>query len=106
MAAKKIEDAARFLHDTGLLFEINRRILHPLGLALEIAQEEDGVMYVSGVWDCRDDPEGVIFEEETFEFGESKLNRYMEEQGNAFMIKRAEKLGFLEQEDAKVETSA
>lgn len=93
----------------GYLQEVNRRLLHPLGLALEItvAQEpvkvlrltadavdalrllvdrvraaddtlveamdelearleeadllEPGDGYLSGVWDCRDDPAGIVF---------------------------------------------
>lgn len=45
----------------GYLHEINRRILHPLGLALEVTQHEDGTETLSGIWDYRDDPEGVVF---------------------------------------------
>jgi hypothetical protein len=45
----------------GYLQEINRRLLHPLGLALEVTIADDGTETISGVWDCRDDPEGVYF---------------------------------------------
>jgi hypothetical protein len=44
----------------GLLHEINRLILHPIGVALEI-DGVDGFRYISGVWDGRDDPEGIWF---------------------------------------------
>jgi hypothetical protein len=47
--------------ERGYLQEVNRRFLHPLGLALEVRQGEDGVEVVSGVWDYRDDPEGMNF---------------------------------------------
>jgi len=54
----------------GYLQELNRQFLHPLGLALEVARDVDddtgekGSWYISGVWDCRDDPEGVIYDDE------------------------------------------
>ena len=33
---KRVADPAKLLLETGLLFDINRSILHPLGLALEV----------------------------------------------------------------------
>jgi len=45
----------------GFLQEVNRRFLHPLGLALEIRQHEDGTESLGGIRDYRDDPEGIIF---------------------------------------------
>lgn len=45
----------------GYLQEVNRRFLHPLGLALEIVQEDDGTERLGGVWDYRVDPEGMYF---------------------------------------------
>jgi len=48
--------------DAGYLQEVNRRFLHPLGLALEvIVDEEDGSEKLGGIWDSRDDPEGFVF---------------------------------------------
>lgn len=48
----------------GLLQEINRQFLHPRGLALEIIiDKETGEEKFGGVWDYRDDPEGIIFGE-------------------------------------------
>lgn len=51
--------------DLGLLHEINRRLLHPLGLALEVTVDTDGTVAFGGVQDVRDDPEGMIFAEDT-----------------------------------------
>lgn len=48
--------------EKGYLQEVNRRFFHPLGLALEVVVEEDGSEHLGGVWDYRDDPEGVYFE--------------------------------------------
>lgn len=45
----------------GYLQEVNRRFFHPLGLALEIRQQEDGEWVLGGIWDFRDDPEGMNY---------------------------------------------
>src|SRR5580765_892416 len=47
--------------ELGFLQEVNRMFLHPLGLALEVTVEEDGSEHLGGVWDYREDPEGMIF---------------------------------------------
>ena len=47
--------------ELGFLQEVNRRFLHPLGLALEVVLEPDGTEHLGGVWDYRDDPEWMIF---------------------------------------------
>lgn len=44
----------------GLLQEVNRRLLHPMGLALEVVHEGEEMRF-GGVWDYRDDPEGIAF---------------------------------------------
>ena len=45
----------------GYLQELNRRFLHPLGLALEMKIEDDGSTKLSGIWDYRDDSEGIHY---------------------------------------------
>lgn len=51
--------------ELGLLQEVNRLLLHPMGLALEVTEDLDtGKCHISGVWDYRDDPEGLIFGED------------------------------------------
>jgi hypothetical protein len=51
----------------GLLAELNRAFLHPLGLALEIIiDDETGEEKLGGIWDYRDDPEGILFSKEHF----------------------------------------
>lgn len=47
--------------DEGYLHEVNRLVLHPLGLAIEVAINEDGTKRLGGIWDYRDDPEGMVF---------------------------------------------
>lgn len=90
--------AAKFLVDNGLLFEINRTILHPLGLALEVISEEDGSMRIENLWDYRDDPEGMLYTPETFVDGKAKLDKFLDEFGGAKFRERQGVLGFLIQE--------
>jgi len=52
--------------EMGLLAELNRFFLHPLGLALEIVVEDDGTEKIGGIWDYRDDPEGMLYSVEYF----------------------------------------
>lgn len=54
-------DIAEF-REFGYLQEVNRGFFHPLGLALEVVVEEDGTERLGGIWDYRDDPEGVRYE--------------------------------------------
>lgn len=48
-------------HELGFLQEVNRQFFHPLGLALEMSIDDDGNYHLGGVWDYRDDPEGMVF---------------------------------------------
>lgn len=47
--------------EEGYLQEVNRLFLHPLGLAMEIIIADDGSAVLGGIWDSRDDPEGIAF---------------------------------------------
>lgn len=47
---------------SGYLQELNRRFLHPLGLALEVFIDDDGNESLSGIWDYREDKEGIIYD--------------------------------------------
>ena len=47
----------------GYLQELNRRFLHPLGLALEVVRVDDS-WQLGGIQDCREDPEGMMFDPE------------------------------------------
>ena len=61
MSRKRI--SAKEFREKGYLQEANRLFFHPLGLALEVIIDENGDEKFGGVWDSRDDPEGIIFEE-------------------------------------------
>ena len=47
----------------GFLQECNRQFFHPLGLALEVELDDDGNATLDGIWDNREDPEGIFFAE-------------------------------------------
>jgi hypothetical protein len=83
--------------ESGLLFHINHTVLHPLGLALEVTVADDGSETLSGVWDCRDDPEGIRFGPELLEAGVKKYHTYMQEQGLSYMETRDKLLGYVVQ---------
>lgn len=99
-----IKDPANFLCDSGLLFEINRRILHPMGLALAVQFPDDGELDPSletatiNILDNRNDPEGWVFDEETLTEGQAKLEKFVAENGivQKLMTRRAQ-LGFVTQ---------
>lgn len=59
----------RFL---GFLQEVNRKFFHPLGLALEVIVNDDGTEELGGVWDYRDDEEGIFFSKDIMD--KSKAN--------------------------------
>lgn len=48
--------------EKGYLQELNRRFLHPLGLALEIIVDDNGEELLGGIWDYRDDKEGIYYD--------------------------------------------
>lgn len=53
----------REFREFGYLQELNRGFLHPLGLALEVVVDDDGTETLGGIWDYRDDPEGMAYAE-------------------------------------------
>lgn len=60
MAGRRYMDVAEFRR-LGFLQEINRQLLHPCGLALEVVIGPDGSEQFGGIWDERDDPEGIVY---------------------------------------------
>lgn len=48
---------------SGYLQEVNRRLLHPMGIALAVDHQADGRVTLAGVWDVRDDPGGIVYDE-------------------------------------------
>ena len=47
--------------EEGYLQELNRVFLHPLGLALQVNIDDDGNECLGGIWDYREDGEGIHY---------------------------------------------
>lgn len=75
MATTKIEDAAQFLWETGLLGEINRVVLHPRGLMLAVAVGEGEPARFDELVRS-DDPEGIDFGPDSLEDIARKLDHF------------------------------
>lgn len=85
--------------EKGFLQEANRLFFHPLGLALEVIVEEDGSTTLGGVWDYRDDPEGMFFGEDMI--SPEKVAHVMNLRGSKLeeRAKAAEKYDIIVDED-------
>lgn len=83
----------REFREQGYLQELNRCFLHPLGLALEVVVYEDGYERLGGIWDYRDDPEGLRYED--VELAENA--RRVSEEWYGRLIPRMNALGYMVQ---------
>ena len=54
--------SAKEFRDEGYLQEVNRMFLHPLGLALEVIADENEVIDFGGIWDYRNEEEGMRYD--------------------------------------------
>lgn len=98
---EKIDGHVRYLVDNGLIFEINRKVLHPLGLALVVGVHPDNQKWLSieGVYKVdEDDKEGFVFDEETYRVGSEKFDHFLEREGQSMLDSRLETLGYVVQE--------
>jgi len=84
----------------GYLQEVNRQFLHPLGLALEVVLDDpkkemskQKVLKIGGVWDYRDDPDGMAFSDLSDEDSKGKFDR-VEAERVRMSKSREERLGF------------
>ena len=77
--------------EQGYLQEINRLFLHRLGLALSVLINEDGTESLGGIWDYRDDPEGMTYGDGVLSIEKA---HNVEKQGNRVATSRKELLGF------------
>lgn len=95
---KYVRNFPRFLLDNGLIFEINRTILHQFGMVLSVDIDEDSESKAVLSLMSTDDEDGMIFDPETFEEGWLKYSKFLEK--NKDKIKaRKESLGFILQEN-------
>ncbi|HET9597503.1 MAG TPA: hypothetical protein VFP65_18080 [Anaeromyxobacteraceae bacterium] len=101
---KVIHDAAQFLHETGLLAEINRVVLNPRGLALStIAElpgpdprEEQRVASFGPLYDKRDD-DGFVLPEKDLALASARLREREADGTVPVRPQREARLGFVVQ---------
>jgi len=76
--------------EKGYLQELNRRFLHPLGLALEIVIEDE-TEKLGGIWDYRNDEEGIFYDLANSD--EERIDRFIKNDLNIHneMMKRSDK---------------
>ncbi len=87
------DEAAQFLHASGMLFAINKAVMHPVGLVLTL---KDGLTPV--IIDRRQNPT-CRFTDREFKAGMEKVKSFLEDQGGADVQARRKKLlGYLIQQ--------
>lgn len=89
--------------EKGYLQELNRQFLHPLGLALSVEINDDGTENLGGIWDYREDPEGMKYGRaitSNDKFREN-IERIVILQKHAFST-RMETLGYVYQEPTEL----
>lgn len=92
------KEALRLLHESGLLFRINREVLHPLGLALYLIGDAATATIDSfALWDVRKDPEGATYTNATFKEGAANAEKYHQKFGLAAHASRLLALGYVVQ---------
>lgn len=82
------------LIDDGLLFEINRLVMHPVGRALVVTVPDDGTEPSVSVIKT-EDQEGILFAPDAFAHGTEKIKQFMAREGFARHDDRNAILGFL-----------
>lgn len=84
----KIDHPAAFLEDNGVLFEMNRQVLHPLGLELRFQVDGERRLRRIELVDNRASPQPILFTPEAFEEGRQKYEKYMADHGRRNIQKR------------------
>ncbi|RMH15259.1 MAG: hypothetical protein D6701_10230 [Gemmatimonadetes bacterium] len=85
---KRIENPVQFLVENGIMFELNRQVLHPLGMELRIHLDDDGDVDSIELLDNRDNPAPIYFSPEEYEAGRARYEQYLNEHGKANLQKR------------------
>lgn len=99
--------AGKFLIESGLLFEINRRVLHPLGLALVAMQDDDGEFKISDtLFDGRHIPGGLEYDGTTLVMSEDRLFEFMDRYGVGKMQERQRAKGYIIQKSTEPRSSS
>lgn len=95
----EIQNMAGFLFETGLLFEINRRVLNPFGLNLTISIDDydDNDLSLGPLLDHREEDVGIIMSQDMLEDGIEQFAKFLKDFGQEKLNNRMKELGFIEQ---------
>ena len=88
-----MNESAKFLYESGLLGEINRRVMHPRGFALSVVEDEKGNIFFGAIQ--KGDETGMHFTQEALDLTKRKLDKFDEENNTEEILrKRMDVLGF------------
>jgi hypothetical protein len=85
------------LLDNGLLFEINRSILHPLGFSISYKPSRSSDEPEALVLQRTEDAEGVLYSEKDFMDGAAKFSLFMKNYGEKIIQRRITVKNFIRQ---------
>jgi hypothetical protein len=89
----------KYLVDNGLVFEINRRILHPLGMAMVVDVDRNNKrnIAITAILST-EEQEGFLYDEEGYDVGKEKYQKFLNKGGQERLNYRLAKYGFVEQD--------
>jgi len=92
----------KFLVDNGLIFEINRKVLHPLGMAMvvDVDRNNKRQLAITALLET-EDQEGFVYDEEGYDVGKSKFQQFLDKGGQERLDYRLAKYGFVEQDKSQ-----
>jgi len=100
---KAVKSFPRYLIDKGLIFQINKEVLHKFGLALvvDIDPNNKKQLAITALLET-EDPEGFLYETDAYNVGQQNYERFLKKEGQEKLDARKEKYGFLVQESDDV----
>lgn len=98
-----IKSFPKYLINNGLIFEINRKVLHPIGLALvvDVDYKNRNKLSITGLVET-EDREGFLYDSDGFKVGSEKYEKFLKKVGQERLDHRFAKYGFLEQDKEDV----
>jgi len=89
----------KYLVDNGLVFEINRKVLHPLGMAMVVDVDRNNKrnIAITAILST-EEQEGFLYDEEGYDVGKEKYQKFLNNGGQERLDYRLAKYGFIEQD--------